>query len=332
MRAPSPDRDPAGKEAAAWFSRLNTRSVSSDTLEAFRAWRQQPGHRDAYAEVERLWRRTGVLEGDPDIEGVLAAALSRSRPRPGWRGVPRPILAGCAAGAAALALAGGVWLWPALVGSTYATGVGEQRLVQLADGSRVRLDTDTRLVARFDGRTRRIRLNRGQAFFDVAHAAARPFVVEAGPTAVRALGTRFDVRRDDGHVQVTLVEGRVEVRAGGRAAGQSLTLRPGQQVTANGGLGAPRPIDVAAATSWTSGRIVFHAVPLRVAVAEVNRYSRRKIVLDAGGEGDVAVTGVFDSGDLEAFVAAVSDLHDLRAEPQADGSLRLRAKTPAPAA
>lgn len=330
MRAPSPD--PAGKEAAAWFSRLNTRSVSSDTLEAFRTWRQQPGHRDAYAEVERLWRKAGALTGDPDIEGVLAAALDRSGRRRGWRGLPPLILAGCAAGAAVLALAGGIWLWPALVGSTYATGVGEQRLVQLADGSRVRLDTDTRLVARFDARGRHIRLNRGQAFFDVAHDAARPFVVEAGPTAVRALGTRFDVRRDDGHVQVTLVEGRVEVHAGGPAAGRSLTLSPGQQVTANGGLGAPRPIDVATATSWTSGRIVFHDVPLRAAVAEVNRYSRRKIVLDAGGEGEVAVTGAFDSGDVEAFTAAVSDLHDLQAEPQADGSVRLRAKAPAPAA
>lgn len=326
MASPSPAPDEALiKEAAGWFARLNTRQVSSATLEAFRQWRQEPGRREAYAEVERAWRRTAVLEGDHDMGQAVDAALARGAQRRAalhaWTR-PRIAIGALVLGLAVAALGAGWAFWPALAGRTYVTGVGEQRLVQLEDGSRVRLDTDTRVSVRLGAHARRVRLVRGQAFFDVAHDASRPFVVAAGAADVRAIGTRFDVRRDAGHVRITLVQGLVEVR-GPAAGAAAVRLHPGEQVSANGALSAPRPVDLDAATSWTDGRIVFHAVPLRAAIAEVNRYSRRKIVLDAPGLADEAVSGAFDSGDIDAFVAAVSTLQGLRAEPQGDGAIHL---------
>jgi transmembrane sensor len=213
-------------------------------------------------------------------------------------------------------------VWPHLKERGYETGVGEQRLVQLEDGSRVRLDTRTRIEVVMSSHLRQIRLLSGQAYFEVAHDAARPLVVIAGRTRVRAVGTRFDVRKDGGQVRVTLVQGVVEVGQGLGAAAP-VRLKAGQAVTSDGSVGVPTAADAAAATSWTTGRMVFNGVPLRAAVAEVNRYSRRQIVLEARGPGERAVTGVFDSGDTAAFLAAVCELDGLTWRDLPDGAILL---------
>lgn len=330
MSLSSPLADRAKEEAAAWFARLNTRSISAAALEEFRIWRQTPGNREAYAAIEAIWRKGGALRGDHDIDEAVSVAFARTRKSSPWRRVlaaltSRPLTSFGVATVAAVAVLAGAQFVEAR--STYSTGVGEQRLVRLEDGSRIRLDTQTRLKVRFSGSVRRIELDRGQAFFEVAHDAARPFIVDAGQTDVRAIGTRFDVRRDDGRVRVTLVEGVVEVRAAepSRDAAQDRrwTLKPGEQLTTGHAPTVQRVVDVAAATSWTTGRITFHAVPLTAAIAEINRYSAQKIELDAADVGAIPVTGVFDSGDTDAFVAAVSDLHGLLATRQADGAIHL---------
>src|SRR5690606_28626324 len=99
------------------------------------------------------------------------------------------------------------------------TGVGEQRTVTLEDGSRVSLNTATRLSLHFDRGVRRVRLQSGEALFEVARDPGRPFVVESGDRQVRALGTAFIVRRDAGRIAVTLMEGSVEVAPVGGTAG-----------------------------------------------------------------------------------------------------------------
>lgn len=333
MSLSSPLADRAKEEAAAWFARLNTRSISAAALEEFRIWRQTPGNREAYAAIEALWRKGGTLKGDPDMDAAVSAAFARTRRANPWQRIlaalrSRPLTSFGAAVVAAVAVFAGVQIIDAR--SVYSTGVGEQRLVRLEDGSRVRLDTQTRLKAHFSSGVRRVELDRGQAFFEVAHDAGRPFIVDAGQTDVRAIGTRFDVRRDDGRVRVTLVEGAVEVRAAepsnDAAPDRSWTLKPGEQLTTGSQPAVKTAVDVAAATSWTTGRITFHAVPLTAAIAEVNRYSKQKIELDAADVGAIPVTGVFDSGDTDAFVAAVSDLHGLRAIRQADGAIHLTAQ------
>lgn len=317
-------RDRAREEAAAWFARLGRQAVTTDALRRFRDWRSRPANAAAYAEVEATWSKAGDLRHDPELMAATAAALDRRSFRARLAGLgPPPPLAWGGTALALLAVAAALTFGPAALAPAYDTGVGEQRLVVLEDGSRVRLNTDSRVRVRFAGDRRRVDLLRGQAFFEVAHDADRPFTVDAGSAEVRALGTRFDVRRLDGTVQVTLVEGAVRVAPEDSPAGaapSAWTLAAGQQLTvAPGRPAAPRPTDAAGATSWTTGRIVFRETPLAAAVAEVNRYSPRKVVLDAPGLAAAPVNGVFDTGDTEAFVAAATSLFGLEARRPAKG-------------
>jgi transmembrane sensor len=318
MAKPASADKRAREEAAAWFARLNRRAVPLQSLEAFRAWRRDPVNRAAYQDLESTWRGAGALKDDPAIQGALAAAVARpagSRPaRWAWP-------AGLAA--AGLAVAAVFALTTFSAGSTYTTRVGEQRLVRLNDGTAIRLDTDTRVKVAFRGGERRVQLAHGQAFFDVAHDPARPFIVDAGPMRVRAVGTRFDVRRDGAEAKVTLVEGIVQVRSSSASA-NAWTLKPGEQVRL-GRAPVRTTTDILQATSWTSGRVIFRGLPLAQAIDEINRYSPHKIRLEAQAVADVPVTGSFETGDVDAFVAAVSDLHGLIAKKAPDGAIVLNA-------
>lgn len=326
----SADDERARLEAAEWFARLNSKTVSTDALRDFRAWRGTPGNAAAYAHLEAIWKAAEPLATDTDIARAIEEALTPARTGRSLRDwlqlvVRSPLKFAVLAllGLGLLSVSAAVLA--GLGGRTYSSGLGEQRIVRLEDGSQLRLDTDTQVRVRFSKDARNIHLGRGQAFFDVAHDAARPFTVAADDTEVRALGTRFDVRRDAGGVQVTLVEGKVRVRQ--TEGDHQWTMAPGEQLRVTEAKpSAPdqvRRIDVAAATSWTSGRLTFHQTPLASAVAEVNRYGRTKVSLDAPGLADRQVSGAFDSGDTEAFVAAVADLYDLEADRR-DGQIVLR--------
>jgi transmembrane sensor len=318
----------AREEASAWFAKLNRRQVSLTEIEAFWSWRDDPANRSAYEIVEQTWRGANALKGDKRIDEALSGALSRGQAR-GRRLERRRAWIGGASAAALIGLAGaGATLIYVETHPSFATHVGEQRLIRLADGSAVRLDTDSRIDVAFSARVRRVRLERGQALFEVAHDANRPFLAQAGPVTVRALGTKFDIRADHGQPTVTLIEGVVEVRRAG-VAPQVWTLRPGERV-ATGAPGAPWAVNLQAATGWTIGRVVFQGVPLSAAVAEVNRYSSHKIVLNAPDVAAIPVTGSFDTGDASAFVSAVSDLHGLRVERRADGAIVLEAPGASP--
>ncbi len=323
MSDPQDARREADREAAEWHVRLGERPVFAASLAAFRTWRALPENADAYQRLETAWRATGSLSSDADIQSLTRETLGASRPRAARSG--KKALAPLAAMATVMAIAVvSLFVWLPSRG-VHATAVGEQEVVRLADGSEVTLDTDTRLRVQFDRSGRQILLEQGQALFVVAHDAERPFRVSAGDTVVTALGTTFDVRRDPAGERVTLVEGSVAVTDGTSAGPRSWQLAPGQQVRTAMQDAVPIAVDATLATSWSEHRLIFRSTPLREAVAEVNRYLPRKIVLDAGHAEEVSVSGVFTTGDGEAFVAATTDLFGLVARTQADGSVRLTA-------
>ncbi len=323
MATSRPEDERAEREAADWFAKLNTLSVTTAALEQFQAWRRIPSNDAAYERIEALWDVGGRLRDDPDIQRSVAQALNR-RPWPHraldlWNAAPK-------ARNGAIAMAAAALLALTFVidqSGQYRTGVGEQQVVTLDDGSRLRLDTDSRVKVRFGKAGRDIRLLRGQVFFDVAHDANRPFVVTADGTEVRALGTRFDVRLTGQAVKVTLVEGSVEVTQ--LQTAKAWRLAPGEALNTDQTSAQPRRVDVAAATSWTTGRLIFRETPLAQAVADVNRYSRSKVVVDAPRLQSVSVNGVFEVGDTEAFVSAVSDLFELNVE-RSEREVRLTPK------
>lgn len=318
----------ATQEAADWLTRLSDPAIETDDLEAFSAWRADPANRAAYERLEDLTQSLQSLAGDPEIEEIANQAFIRA-PKPAplrlretarwpWR----------IAGAGIAALVIGAVAGVALLKPTYATGVGETFSARLDDGSRVQLNTDSQIRVRYSAGVRRVELLRGQALFEVAHNPARPFIVVAGDTETRALGTRFEVRRDGADVRVILTQGSVEItdkdapRASWRLApGQALAVSSKQPAAAR-----PAPIDVKSATSWTTGDLTFRDLPLTQAVAELNRYSRAKIILSDGVDGARVVSGVFRAGDNGDFIAAMTALYGLQPIHKPNGDVELRAR------
>lgn len=320
MSNPTVRVEAAEREAADWHARLGATVVATKTIEDFFEWRARPGNADAYRRVEQVWIQGRALAADPEIAAALEQARRRNRgqDRLNRRSV---IYSGFAAATAlALVIGGGLW-WTGR--GVYETAVGEQRLVQLADGSSVELDTASRIRVRFDGAERRISLDQGQALFKVAHETGRPFVVQAGGTAVSAVGTVFEVRRSGPRVEVTLVEGVVDVAAPDVASGPR-RMAAGQQTQVSSRGVTTRDVDAALETAWTDGRLIFSDVALAQAVQEVNRYLTDRIEIADPALGRVAVNGVFRTGDRDAFVAAAADGLGLDATTAADGTVRLQ--------
>ncbi|MGX1693456.1 FecR family protein [Brevundimonas naejangsanensis] len=316
MPAEVKTRTAADDQAANWIARLGTRTISLDTIQEFARWREDPANAEAYRRAEQLWSRTGDLAGDPDIQAALEQAQRR---RPRRFGAKQIGTIGLTAALAAT-LAAGVFFWQGR--DTYATRVGEQRVLQLADGSRVRLDTASKMRVRFTEGERRIELAEGQALFEVAHNPARPFVVSTSDASVTAVGTVFEVRRVGSETRVVLVSGAVDVvQAATKGAPQRLL--PNQQTAIKAGKAKVSTVNADTATSWTTGELTFVDTPLAEAVAEVNRYLAAPIVLDAPAAANTPINGVFRSGDRTAFVSAAAHLFDLKAIREADGKVRL---------
>lgn len=251
-------------------------------------------------ELEAVWDAVGLLD---------AADFAEQMPvrRPWW-----PVAAGIAA---AVVLGLGVF-YLSQRPTVYETSVGERRPLVLADGSRVTLNTDSRIEVR----GRKVELTRGEALFEVAHKAdARPFDVITDQARVRVTGTRFNVRLDEGRTGVDLIEGHVEVRGQKTDAGM-VRLDAGQAVEVDdrGRVGRVHTADTDGVADWLQGRLTFDNTPLSEAVAEMNRYSRRKLVLADAGLKDLSINGEFQSGDVLAFSQALQALYRVDVEVQGE--------------
>jgi transmembrane sensor len=160
----------------------------------------------------------------------------------------------------------------------YLTGKGERREIVLADGSRVLLNTESALAVYFDDAVRRVELVQGEAFFEVAKDASPPFVVTASGSAVRAVGTAFNVRRATHQVHVELAEGIVDVQDPQYL--RRVRLQAGQTALIGSGT-----IDVNLArypenfALWRDGYLQFDGVPLQAAIEQINRYRPGRVVL-----------------------------------------------------
>ncbi|QYC11445.1 FecR family protein [Brevundimonas nasdae] len=295
------------REAAHWFAKLNSTRIETRDVHAFSAWRHNPLNAQAYDDLEALWSATGALSGDKDVRAIRRETLGRV-PRGPSRWTTRrkwgPPLVGLACiGLAATLLT----LHFSGRAEHYSTVVGDRREVRLADGSDLTLDTASTVTAKLTGRERVIHLETGQAYFAVQRDATRPFRVVAGDVEVIAIGTAFEVRRLGPDVEVVLAEGRVRVVD--RARRREWSLSPGQKLNTRSARPTPVQADVIAETSWREGRLIFHHKPLAAAIAEVNRYSTRHIILEASALSSSPLSGAFDVGDLDGFAAALGEIY-----------------------
>lgn len=289
-------------EASAWYYRLQAEDASAQDRDDFAAWiARGPQQAQAWAEVLAL---LGALR-EP-------ARQLREVERARWR---RPKLRAWASAAAVLLAVGALTLsspWPDRWRADYATTTGESRNLTLADGSQLQLNTDTAVQIDLGQDERRVRLLRGEAWFEVSADAARPFVIRSGEGWVKVVGTRFSVSRQDGQTRVRVAQGKVQVSAGGE---QTVLLEPGRGVEyRDAQLAAVHEIDGAAEFAWRQRQLVFRQQPLAEVVDELNRYWPGQTLVLGEALRQRKVSGVFEIDKPDAVLKALKHTLGLDAE------------------
>lgn len=322
-------------EAAADFVRRAAGSWSREDQQRLeQRLLEDPTYAAAYERLIESWDALDRVAAAPALlafrEGALARAR-RGRAQWSWKAKWAAMIAAFAvSGLLALLL----YQWSVFDHSAemYETSIGEQRMFELADRSRVFLDAGTRLSVRISADRRRIQLTEGQAQFVVAKDK-RPFQVEAGNSSIVALGTQFTVEYFDGHLNVAMLEGKVAVSSTAAENGsQTVELVQGQglRIGPEGHASFMPAEEVASASAWRQGKIIFQSETLDRAVRRMNRYSKLQLRIEDPQLADLRISGVFNIGDSAEFAAAVSaylpvsvdsstaDLIHIRPRPRSD--------------
>lgn len=310
-----PSRE-AVEQAAAWFIEFRAGDLDTQARERFLEWlRRSPDNIQGYLEVAATWAETPSRDrekrinlksyierarAEPMVTQLRAASAASeppTRPRARHR---RWKWAAVAAAISAVAVA--FWSTPGY--DTYVTRVGEQRTIELADGSAVELNARSTIRVRMTARERDVQLVDGEALFRVAKDHSRPFVVRSGDMRVRAVGTQFDVYRRVDRTTVTVIEGTVAVSSEAKPASNAL-LTASQQLTVAAQEDAPRrPVqaDVSTATAWVQKRLVFNDTPLAEVADEFNRYNTRSLIVEGEALREIRISGVYSSTDPTALI------------------------------
>lgn len=304
----------------------------------FERWlRSSPENIRAYLEIAAGWSElpTADPEGRIDIQALLAAAhdandenvvhLQRSKAHSLRRAkLPRMRRWTVAGSAALLLVALTITGIRAITqrGHTYDTGIGEQRTLILADGSTVMLNALTTIRVNMTRQAREVTLIRGQAYFHDKDQPDRPFIVHAGESLVRAIGTEFDVNKEHDRIVVTVLAGQVAVvkafaqvdsvahrellRELANPAGKlrAVLVSAGEQVTVLAqSIPSPNQADVTAVTAWMQQRLIFDGTPLEQVAEQFDLYSRRRLVIADPSLRSIGVSGVYSVSDQATLIA-----------------------------
>jgi len=327
------------EEAAHWFVEFRTGDIDAAGRRSFDTWvRTSPEHLRAFIEIAALWGHSGKLgrHSPFSLEELIASARTETNVVPLPRmSLPEDALKGrqrrfrLAAAAAALLVIGSI-VAGSLVSQrrTYSAEVGERRSLRLADGSRVTLNSRSRVRIALDDSTRTVDLLEGEALFRVAHEVSRPFIVRAKGTFIRAVGTEFDVDEKDRGAVIAVVDGRVAVsRADARTGSDRNEAQPddrkgvlvsaGERIDMSEGSNAkPTPINASSATAWTQGKVILQSATLEEVVERFNRYSQRRLVASDQGAIPFRLSGVF-STDTDFLIRYLRERGDIEVQESA---------------
>jgi len=334
------------REAAAWLAKRDSGDWGEVEERAFADWQDQStAHRIAVIRVQTIWQKADRLQ-------ALGAGVPRGQiPAPGsWRlspfvehgkrsaqpalpvddsedlrvKTPASRILKRRALAAALVLgigAASAWYFVAYDPDSYQSAIGDTKVVSLADGSTVTLNTDSAIHVVLTAAARRIDLKRGEAFFEVAKDPGRPFIVSAAGKRIVAIGTKFSVFRGPLDTRVVVTEGQVKVeefQADGAVG--PVTQLPAGSIAQAGSAGVlVRHSSVAEAetyVSWRSGYIALRDTELADAVAEFNRYNTKQLVIADPSIAEIRVGGNLRAANVEAFVRVLEEGFPVRAEDQ----------------
>lgn len=310
--------------AAAWFAKRDSGNWSQEDQQCFDEWMAADlSHRIAYIRVEAAWKKAHRLKA------LGAGRTDGSVPPVGeWNFTPvytdhersqrhaseehhrrrRKWLAAGMLSAAMLVMTVGAVTWRHMLQPLpeYQTAVGGVATVPLDDGSTVMLNTDSNIRVALSPRARTIKLSRGEAYFDVAKDAERPFVVEAGNKRVMALGTKFSVWHEDDVLRVAVTEGLVRVEGDQRGGVWPIHLRPGEIATGEGNRLSieEKPVEMIDVEylSWRNGFVVFNDTPLAEALEQINRYNHEKVIVRDPTLKELRIGGTFRATNVHAFL------------------------------
>lgn len=308
---PAPLERSVARRAAHWLMLIHCGEATADDLDACRRWRAaDPEHERAWQRAESVQQKFGALAPD-----MAMHSLGRDRRHARRAGLATLLLLMTAAPAGYVA-----WRRQALPdwAADERTAVGQQRTITLADGTLIRLNTDSAIDIRYTGRERLVQLRRGEILVETgpdrdyaAHAHAyRPFVVATGHGRMRALGTRFVVRREGGedhdscgHTRIAVLQGAVDIMPAAAGAA-SRVLAAGQQTRFDArAIDTPEPAG-RHADGWTRGMLFARDMPLGQFVAELGRYRRGLLRCDPAAA-HLRISGAFQLARIDAVLAAL---------------------------
>ena len=306
--------DPISERAADFYQRRRFWDWSEGDQAELDAWfAASLWHRAAYLRMEGIANRAEQLRA---ARLVWLDCASESGKRSTYRQFLFPLLA-----AASVALVVGLGFPFArhlmrLPDRTYSTDIGGRTLLSFTDHTQIELNTNTVARFRMTNVERTVWLEKGEAWFHVAHNAASPFTVIVGKHRVTDLGTEFLVRRDAGGMEVALVSGRATLSTEGAPVA---TLTPGDDAVATqAALSVTRktPVELADELAWRRGVLVFRDARLADAVREFNRYNQTKLVIADPSIADLKFSAEIKDDNYEGFVLVAETMLSLRADRQ----------------
>ncbi len=336
------------KEAASWYARLNSGEVLDADWEKFDAWRAtDPAHALTYAEISLVWEDIGELDLAASSDKITSPAKAHIPPgqilsdalsslEAGFRNPFGKIAAFSGAAAALFAF---MWLG-ALYGGAfdhrYETAIGATKTITTNDGSQIELNTNSQLRVAFRLQRRRIFLDRGQAYFDVARQERRPFIVRANDTSVTVTGTRFDVDiSKKNKISVSVAEGLVSIALNDQNKSRH-TAPQMPEVAVSGGKRFEgnildnshelRDADIDNLLAWRRNQLIFQNASLSEAIAELSRYTPMRLSIDDQTLADRTFSGVIQLSDPAAIISSLEAVSGAKSVRLSDTEIIFQAR------
>lgn len=342
-----PDRTDIDLAAAEWLMRLENDDVTATDIQAFHGWRgQSEHHAQAFEAAAQLWNSLDLLD---ELNDHAAASEAQSAHTPTWGGLSRRSAMAAAASLVVFVGAGTILYGTVFSERDYrerhATAIGEQKTVDLPDGSVIEINTNSAIEIAYTDDARRVSLLHGEAYFDVSPDQERPFSVHAEDRVITAVGTEFMVRLKEKIVDVVVAEGRValaidpsattsEARTQNNpvtAAKPLLELTAGQTAAFDEkveSLDHVEPDVMRRRLSWRNGMLAFAGEPLGYVVADVSRYTQTVIEIEDDALRTLPVAGYFKAGEVEAMFEALELMGGVEVERVNETTVRLKQASP----
>lgn len=297
--------------ALSWLSLLHNQPTAADQARFSRWLQADPAHAQAYAQAQVVWEMseepaaTLAREDDAALQALLAAMDAPPRRSRSYWGASLA-MAACLLLMVSMGLGWQPQRWADDLGADYVSAPGQVRTVTLADQSQVTLDADSAIAVHFTNGERHVQLRRGAAFFQVTHTG-EPFVVDGGQGETRVLGTQFEVRLEPSGAQVTVLSGRVGVKAASDLPQQILTA--GQRVAYDQTHTTdPQAVDSENQLAWRQGWLNYYRTPLADVLNDLSRYYPGRIIVLNDRLAAKKVSGSFPSNDPVAVLTALKSV------------------------